>query len=41
MNSPFTREEQDFARSVKRLATGVEKLVEILERIEDKLANQK
>ena len=41
MNPPFTREEQDFARSVKRLATGVEKLVEILERIEDKFANQK
>ena len=41
MNSPFTREEQDFASRVTRLATGVEKLVEILERIEDKLANQK
>ena len=41
MNSPFTREEQDFSRSVKRLATGVEKLVEILDRIEAKLNNQK
>lgn len=41
MNSPFTREEQDFARSVKRLAIGVEKLVELLERIDAKLDNQK
>lgn len=32
MNSPFTREEQAFARDIKRLANGIEKLVELLEK---------
>ena len=41
MKSPFTREEQAFARSVERLAKGVEKLVELLERMEpEMISNQ-
>lgn len=31
MQSPFTIEEKEFARNIKRLANGVERLIQLLE----------
>lgn len=31
MQSPFTIEEKEFARDIKRLANGVERLIQLLE----------
>lgn len=31
MKSPFTIEEKEFARNIKRLANGVERLIQLLE----------
>lgn len=34
MQSPFTIEEKEFARNIKRLANGVERLIQLLEESE-------
>lgn len=41
MNSPFTREEQAFARDVKRLANSIDRLVELLEKFENNHKEEK